>query len=48
LNTRFFVCDLVSLQLLRAGILNVWPVLMIGVVEQNFIQASSIKDFAAF
>ena len=36
------------MQLFRAGILNVRAVFMVGVVEQHFIQASPIKDFAAF
>jgi len=35
------------MQLFRAGILNVWAVLMVG-MEQHFVQASPIKDFAAF
>jgi hypothetical protein len=32
----------------RAGILNVRAVLMVGMVEQDFVQAAPIKDFAAF
>jgi hypothetical protein len=36
------------LQPCRSGILNVRSVLMVGMVEQHFIQASPIKDFAAF
>src|SRR5205823_753452 len=35
------------MQLFPAGILNVRAVLMVGVVEQDFVQASPVKDFAA-
>jgi hypothetical protein len=35
------------MQLFRAGILNVWAVLMVG-MEQHFVQASPIKYFPAF
>jgi hypothetical protein len=34
LNTRFFVCDLASLQLYRTGILNVWAMLMVGALPR--------------
>jgi hypothetical protein len=34
-------------QLYRAGVLNVGPCLMVGVMEHYFVQASPIKDFAA-
>jgi hypothetical protein len=37
-----------SSQLFRAAILNIRAVLMLGVMEQNFVEASPIKDFAAF
>ena len=36
------------MQIFRAGILNVWAMPMAGVMEQHSIQASAIKDFAAF
>jgi hypothetical protein len=35
------------MQLFRASILNVRAVLMVGMVEQHFVQASPIKYFAA-
>lgn len=35
------------MQLFRAGILNVWAVLMVG-MEQHFVQASPIKYLATF
>jgi hypothetical protein len=36
------------MQLFPAGVPNVRAVLMVGVMEQHFIQTSPIKDFAAF
>jgi len=36
------------MQLFLAGILDVRAVFMVGVVEEHFVQASPIKDFATF
>lgn len=36
------------IQLFGARILNVRPLLMIGMVEEDFVQASAMKDFATF
>ena len=40
--------DLASLQARRPGILDIGTVLVVGMVEQYFVRASPIKDFAAF
>ena len=40
--------DLASLQARGPGILDIGTVLVVGMVEQYFVQASPIKDFAAF
>jgi hypothetical protein len=34
--------------LAESGILDIGTVLVVGMVEQYFVQASPIKDFAAF
>jgi hypothetical protein len=38
----------ILMQLFRAAILNVRAMLMVGMMEQNFVQAAPIKDFATF